>query len=136
MTTLKLIGTYRVPVSEEELRFITEEVTGNSERTQEEVGGLALLEIEVRGASMDFDVGLLRQEGSDQVAYEERYFTVDGSQSLSLDKPAQSDFRVCFFLHHFDASKNVRSPYGDVTPTRLTDMPDRLSEVCVYEHPG
>ncbi len=44
-----------------------------------------LLEIEVRGAPPDFDVGLIHQEGSTQVAYDERYFTVDGSQLLGSD---------------------------------------------------
>ena len=136
MATLKLIGTYRVQVSEEEVRFITEEVTLSPKRTQEEIGGLALLEIEVRGAPKDFDVGLFHQDGSQQVAYDERYFSVDGSQSLGSGRPAQPDFRVCFFLHYFDASKKVTSPYGNLMPTSLTDMPERLAEVCVYEHPG
>ena len=136
MTTLKLIGTYRVSVSDEELQFITEEVTGSRERTQEEVGGLALAEVEVQGARKDFDVGLLHQQGSQQVAHDERYFTVDGLQLIGSDRPDQPDFRVCFFLHYFDPSKTITSPYGDITPAGLTEMPDRLLSVCVYEHPG
>ena len=136
MTTLNLIGAYRVRVSEEEVRFITKQVTGSAERTQEEIGGLALLELEVRGAPKDFDVGSFHQDGSEQVAYDERYFSTDGSQLLGSDRPQQPDFRVCFFLHYFDPSKKVTSPYGDVAPTGLTDMPDLLEEICVYEHPG
>lgn len=135
MTTLTLIGVYRVQVSEEELLFMTENITLSPERTQEEVGGLALLEIEVRGAPPDFDVGLIHQEGSTQVAYDEHYFTVDGSQLLGSDLPKQPDFRVCFFLHYFDPSKTITSTYGELTHARLTDMPERLAEICVYEHP-
>jgi hypothetical protein len=136
MTTLKLIGTYRVSVAEEELRFINEEVTGSAERTQAEVGSLALLEIEVRGAAADFNVGLFHQVGSDQVPYDERYFSVDGSQLFGSDRPEVPDFRVCFFLHYFDAAKPVTSPDGDLVPSGLADTPERLAKICVYEHPG
>ena len=136
MATLKLIGAYRVQVSDEELRFITEEVTLSAERTQEEIGGLALLEVEVHGAPKDFDVGLFHQEGSEQAAYDERYFSADGLQLLGSDRPDQTDFRVCFFLHYFDPSKKITSPYGDMTPPGLSEMPQRLTEICVYEHPG
>ena len=136
MTMLKLIGTYRVSVAEEELRFVTEEVTGSEERTQEEVGSLALLEIEVRGASENFDVGLFHQAGSEQAPYDERYFSVDGAQVFGSDRPEVPDFRVCFFLHYFDAAKPVISPDGELVPSGLADLPERLAEICVYEHPG
>ena len=136
MATLKLIGAYRVSVSEEEQRFITEQVTGRAERTQEDLDGLALLELEVRGARSDFDVGSLHQVDSDQAPYEERYFTVDGLHALGSDPPAIPDFRVCFFLHYFDPSKAITSADGDLEALRLGDMPERLANVCVYEHPG
>lgn len=136
MATLKLIGAYRVSVSEEEQRFMTEEVTGSAERTQEELDGLVLLELEVRGARNDFDVGLLHQVDSEQAPYNERYFTVDGLQTLGSDPPAILDFRVCFFMHYFDPSKAITSPDGDLEAPQLGDMPERLSDVCVYEHPG
>jgi hypothetical protein len=136
MTTLKLIGTYRVSVPEEELRFITVEVTDSAERTQEEIGSVVLLEIEVRGARDDFDVGLLQQAGSDQVPYDERFFSVDGSQLFGSDRPEAPDFRVCFFLHYFDAATPVASPYGDLVASGVVETPERLTKVCVYEHPG
>ena len=136
MATLKLIGAYRVSVSEAEQRFITEEVTGSAERTQEELGGLALLELEVRGAHNDFDLGSLHQVDSDQAPYDERYLTVDGLQMLGSDPPAIPDFRVCFYVHYFDPTKAISSPDGDLEAPRLGDMPERLSNVCVYEHPG
>ena len=67
MTTLKLIGTYRVRVPEEELRFIAEHVTRSAAEAQQEVDGLALLEVEVHDASNDFDIGSFHQDYSDQV---------------------------------------------------------------------
>jgi hypothetical protein len=136
MTTLKLIGTYRVSVSEEELRFITEKVTGSAEWTREEVSGLALLEVEVRGAPEGFARGEFHQAGSDQVAYDERYFSVDGLELIGSDPPGVADFRVCFFLHYFDPSKGISSPYGDLPAGSLREMPERLAKICVYQHPG
>ena len=126
MTTLTLIGAYTVAVSGEELRFITEEVTRNVESAREEVRGLALLEIEVHGASSNFDIGLLHQEGSEQAAYDERYFTVDGLHLLGSDRPDLPDFRVCFFLHYFHPSKKITSPYNDMKATHLKETPARL----------
>jgi hypothetical protein len=136
LTALKLIGTYRVSVSDEELQFITDEVTGSEERTREEVNGLVLLEFEVRDAPADFDPERFHQVGSEQVAYDQRYFTVDDLELIGSERPGTSDFRICFFLHHFDPLIKVTSPYGEMTSAGLTDMPERLASDCIYEHPG
>jgi hypothetical protein len=136
LTALKLIGTYRVSVSDEELQFITDEVTGNEERTREEVDGLVLLELEVRNAPADFDPEKFHQIGSQQVAYDERYFTVEDLELIGSERPGTPHFRICFFLHHFDPSIMITSPYGEMTSTGLADMPDRLASDCIYEHPG
>lgn len=137
-TQLKLIGVYRVSVSDEELRWIAEEVTLSMERALEEVGALVLIEMEVRGAPADFDLGRFHQDGSDQVPYDEKYFSIGGSEIVvdGFDTPNQRDFRVCFFLHYFDATKKIVSPYGEFVPTEIMEMPERLRAVCIYEHPG
>lgn len=136
MTTIKLIGAYRVSVSPEERHFITAEVTGDAAKTEEELSRLALLEIEVRGARDDFDVGSFHQPDSDQVAYDEQYFSVDGLRPRGQVRPAVADFRVCFFLHHFEISEGITSPYGELKSLALAEMPQRLARVCVYKHPG
>jgi len=138
MTRITLVGLYRVAVAEKELRFIAEEITGSMSKAKEEVSGLTLVEIEVRGAPADFDVARFRQPGSEQVAWAEKYLSLDGAAVLSdgSRKPAQSDFRVCFFLHRLDASQQIHSPYGSLGPAEVTEMPERLSRICVYEHPG
>jgi hypothetical protein len=138
MTHIRLIGVYRASVSEDELRFIAEEVTLSMQRAQEEIKGLALVEIEIRGATKEFDLLLLHQDGSDQVAWDEKYFSVDGREVLggSSEKPDQPDFRACFFLHHFEPTKGIVSPYGNLAPSEISEMPERLARVCVYAHPG
>ena len=136
MTTLKLLGAYRVRVAEEELRFITEHVTGSAERTRRELAGLALLEVEVRGADDEFDVGVLHPPGSDQVPYDERYFSLDGLRLFGAERPDVPDFRVCFFLHFLDVTQPIASPEGDLVPPELAETPQRLAELCIYKHPG
>jgi len=106
MNSLSLIGTYRVDVSEGEMRFIAEHVCGSMESAFQEVAGLTLVEIVVRNASPDFDIGLLHQEDTDQVAWDEHYFSVDGTELLN-QQPRTGDFRVCFFLHLFQVTKKI-----------------------------
>ena len=136
MTTVSLIGTYCVEVSAEERRYVTEHVTGNEAQTEQELAGLALLEVLVSGATAEFDLGLFGQEGSDQAPWLERYFSVDGKHCLGEEKPTLSEFRVCFFLHYFRAGSAIRSPYGSMQTSLVTPMPDRLASACIYEHPG
>ncbi|MCU0951007.1 MAG: hypothetical protein MUC68_08045 [Burkholderiaceae bacterium] len=107
MATLKLIGAYRVSVSEAEQRFITEDVTASAERTQEELGGLALLELEVRGAHNDFDVGSLHQVDCDQAPMTSATYQSTDYRRSGRTPPAIPDFRVCFFFHYFDPSKAI-----------------------------
>jgi len=125
-------------VSEEELRFIAEEVTGSMERAREEISGLVLVEIEIRGASHEFDIGRFHQDGSNQVAWDEKCFSVDGSKMMAdgSKKPDQPHFRVCFFLHYFEPTERIVSQDGEMVPGEVTEMPERLRKVCVYEHPG
>lgn len=40
------------------------------------------------------------------------------------------------FFHYFDPSQAISTPDGDLEAPRLGDMPERLSNVCVYEHLG
>ncbi len=137
MTQLTLLGIYRVQVSDEELRFI-EKVAGSLENAKKLVDGLVLLELEVRGATKEFDLGLLHQVHSYQVAWDERYFAIDGSELATerFERPNQPDYRVCFFLHEFDPILGIVSPYGELSPSKVTAMPERLRKICVYEHPG
>jgi hypothetical protein len=136
MATAKLIGIFSVRVSQAEWRWVTENVTGDPKQTEVELGSLALLEVEIRESTADFDVGLFHQADSDQVAWLERYFTSDGLNYLGDTRPEISNFRVCFFLHYFDPERVIVSPYGILQPMAGTEMPKRLSSICVYEHPG
>jgi hypothetical protein len=136
MTQIKLIGTYRVTVTEAELEFIAKVVHG-LENAHEAVSQTVLVEIEVLGADEEFDVGEI-QLPWDQVPYDEIYFSLDGTTVIARDfkKPTATDFRVCFYLHDFDAGDTIVSPYGDLETGEITAIPERLAQICVYEHPG
>ena len=110
MATPTLIVAHRVSASEQEQRFIIEGVTGGAERMHEELDGPALLGLEVRGARSDFDVGSLREVGSERVPRDERGFSDDGLETLGSDPPAASDFRACFFRPCIDHSRAITSP--------------------------
>lgn len=136
MTSVSLIGTYRVEVSPEERRYITEHVTGDEAQTEREIADLVLLELLVSNATPDFDVGLVGQQGSDQAPWLERYFSADGLLCLGEELPILSEFRVCFFMHYFRTGSAIQSPYGNMASPDITSMPTRLVSACAYEHPG
>jgi len=136
MTTVRLIGSYRVDVPEKERRFITEQVTLSEAKTKLEIESLVLLEIEVHSAQNDFDIGLFQQAGSTQAPWLEKYFSIDGEQFLGEDPPNAREFRVCFFLHQFNENAEILSPCGALKSSGITKVPERLLFACKYGHPG
>lgn len=136
MTHVTLVGTYRVVISAEELEFMAKSVHG-IENARAEVARTVLVEIEVHGAESDFDIGQFELPW-DQVAYDEVYFALDGTKfnTSGFDRPDAADFRVCFYLHDFDAGDTIITPYGNLKTGALTDIPERLAKHCVYQHPG
>lgn len=137
MTQIKLIGTYRVTVTDEELEFILG-IAHDRETALVELSRTVLVEVEVRSADSKFDVGDFGLSWG-QVAYDEKYFCLDGTSQIFIerpfDRPSASDFRVCFYLHVFEAGDTITSPYGDLETGAIAPMPDRLAEICVYQHP-
>jgi hypothetical protein len=137
MPQLKLLGAYTVAVEPSERRWITDNVTHDEAATDAELSGLALIEIAVEGNDGgSFDVGTLHQHGSEQRPWLERYFSPDGKNFLGEDRPTHLDYRVCFFLHHFDVSKPIVAPTGSLKVDDLCPVPAHLASICSYEHPG
>lgn len=136
MTQVTLLGTYRVTVTDDELQFIAK-VIGSLEQAREDLSKTALIEIEVRDAGSDFDIGQIRLPW-DQVPYDEVYFALNGIDVIArgFDKPSATGFRACFFLHDLEAGDTITTPYGDLQTAEPMEMPERLAKVCMYEHPG
>ena len=135
MTQIRLIGTYRVTVDDDELNSIAEIVHG-LDNAREAVATTVLVEIEVLGADTTFDIGEIRVAWN-QVPYDEVYLDLSGTTVLArgFDKPTTPDFRVCFYLHEFDAGDPIETPLGELETGELTDIPNRLADICKYSHP-
>jgi hypothetical protein len=135
MTKISLIGTYRVTVTDDELQFMAKCLHG-VENARDELSRTALIEIEVRDADSDFEIGEIDLPW-DQVPYDEIYFALNGIDVIARgsDKPVVADFRACFYLHDFDAGDTIESPYGDLKTGEIVDLPERLARECVYQHP-
>lgn len=137
MTQIKLLETYRVTVPDEELEFMSQMMHGR-ENALDAISRIVLVEIEVRDADSDFDLGQFVTIG-DQVPWDEKYFSLDGTSGIpvhSFERPSASNFRVCFFLHEIETGDTITTPYGELELGEPTDMPERLAKICIYESPG
>jgi hypothetical protein len=100
-----------------------------------EIGGAALIELQVDGRDDRFDAGDFHQEDSEQAAYAETYLTEDGVDVVgeSFEPPSDTRLRLAFFLHFFDPGRNLETSYGSVALPAMTPMPDRLKRLVPYE---
>ena len=104
---------------------------------RQELSSIVLIEVIVKNHDQDFDVGDFLQEESDQVAYDEAFLSIDGSEVISrFNQPNKTELRIVFFLHFFDPAKPIKTSYGDLNVKSLDDMPSRLSELVPYEPVG
>lgn len=142
---IRIVGVYKVPFTEDlfdaamELKYGGVDLTAAQREQAEqavraELGSVVLVECEVTGADGRFEVGHFYQPLSDQAAYDEAFFAADGTILPSrYTKPETLDFRVCFFLHFYDAQKPLESSYGTLQPPSVSDMPERLRGIMRYE---
>ena len=99
---------------------------------------LVLVKIEVTGAPGSPDLAEWHQEGNDQVPWDAVFTTRDCSKVIArdYDAPAGGDFVVSFFLHLFDPSKPLETPWGAVPLSPLQEArPPHLRD-RVYRDPG
>jgi hypothetical protein len=87
---------------------------GDKTYVRRELACLVLVELEVRGATPDFDIGRLHQPANGNVPYDERYFSLDRQSMLgeAFQRPSAGDFAVAFFLHAFEIGKPLQAPWG------------------------
>ena len=133
---LRVTGTYTVRPG---YRAVRDALQRNGERAgvREALATVTLVEIEVLGAPGPPELGLWRQENSDQVPWDEVYTTLDRSAVIAkmYDAPAGGDFAVSFFLHGFDRAKRFETPWGHVVlPMAQEQRPGHLED-RVYVYP-
>jgi len=112
---LRASGTYSVRPG---YRAVRDALQRNCGRTgiREVLATLVLVEIEVFDAPGRPNLGDWHQENVDQVPWDEMYTTLDRSTVIGgpYDAPAGGDFAVSFFLHGFDQSLRLETPWGSL----------------------
>jgi hypothetical protein len=135
--TLRAKGTYAVRPRNQAVKDALQR-TGPREAVRQSLATLVLIEIEVTGAPGRPNLSEWHQNGSDQVPWDEVYTTLDCSTVIGTmhNAPAGGDFVMSFFLHFFDPSKPLETPWGavrlsPVEQARPPHLRDRM-----YRDPG
>lgn len=141
--TVKVLGAYKVEITDEEIKKFLEESFGNtltpSELEEqlvmkhEELSSVVALDVSVKNADENFHIGDFKQPDSDQVAYDEVYLSPDGRSIVSEIQPTDpSNFRTYFFLHFHDRQKPLLTSYGMVNIPEIQPLPDYLKSLHPY----
>ncbi len=91
-----------------------------------ELASLALVEIEVMYATRDFSLLLFKQPHTEFSPYDETYYDAKSLKDLGCNKPTVENFRVTFYLHHFDAVQPLVTPWGEIRCRELQLLPKHL----------
>ena len=137
MPQLTLTGVYRVPVSDE-VRGRALRHLGNLTSVDEELKDLAHIDLIVTGADSYFSLNGFGQDSTGQAAWQDQYFA-----DLSYGSPctreqvagSNSEFRVCFYLHHFRLDEAIVTPYGNLRASGIGDPPISLVKSHPYDYP-
>ena len=138
--TIKVLGAYKVEITDDEIRKFLKESFGNSitanETEQqfilkrEETVSVVALDVSVTNADDNFDIGDFKQPDGDQVAYDEIYLSIDGRSTESQSQPNDpNNFRVYFFLHFYDKNKPLLTSYGTVNIPEIQPLPGYLKSL-------
>lgn len=142
--SIKLIGVYRVKFTKQLFKDAWEEKYGGidlnrkekktaEKYVREELSSIVCVEVLVKNRDQKFDISDFCQPGSDQVAYNDAYLSLDGNELISdYQQPDDKDLRIAFFLHFFNPIMPINTSYGKLTFQEIEDMPVRLSELVPY----
>jgi hypothetical protein len=143
---IEVLGVCKVPLTDEllaeamELKYgylgasNSRERRAAEEQLKRELSSIVLIEVLAKNLDERFDVGDFAQPHEDQVAYDEAYLSLDGTQVLSRGDPPPDDTqRIVFFLHFCDPERPLKSSYGDMTCPLVQPMPERLAGLVPYQ---
>jgi hypothetical protein len=150
--TIKVLGVYALPVSEELLKEQTDILYGAKlkgaarqeaeRRCREQLTSTVMIEALVQNRDDRFRTGDFAQpqagvpRDSWQVAWAEVYLSVDGETRLEPlwpDPPTDKDFRVAFFIHFWNPVAPLLSSYGELQCQPVGEIPERLRRLVPYE---
>ena len=106
----------------------------------------AVFEVLVSYPDATFDIGqfvqpdLAQPESHWQVAWNEKFLTVDGEKLLEVGRgqklPNAQQFRVVFVIHSWKLNLPLRSSYGQLSLPPIQPLPERLWRLAPYELPN
>jgi hypothetical protein len=129
VSLLRAAGTYRVRPG---FRAVREALLRNCGRKgiSEALSTLVLVEVEVVGATSRPDLVNWHQSGSDQVPWDDLYTTMDRSIVIGRmhEEPSIGDYALSFYLHGFDPTKPLETPWGRIVlPPPQDERPPHLA---------
>lgn len=130
MTTVRFVGAYHVQVPESEYAAAMD-CHDDSDYVAKELGSLALVELEVIGMPATTAITEFKQPHTEYVPYDESYFEIGTLAPMPHDQyklPAQDNFRVAFYLHFYDATQPLFTPFGEVRLGQIADAPPHLRQ--------
>ena len=105
-----------------------------------------VVEALVSHADANFDIGAFVQpdpsqrEGRWQVAWNEKFLTVDGEtlheKQTWGEAPDIEQFRIVFVIHFWKPNLPLHSSYGELALPPIQPLPERLWRLAPYEPPG
>jgi hypothetical protein len=102
-----------------------------------EMSSAVLVEVIIEGADERYTADDFSQPDSEQAAYMETYLSSDGTSVISeYDRPSGDFLRVAFFLHDFNATKPLKTSYGEFNVRQPVPIPERLNKIVRYEPVG
>jgi hypothetical protein len=141
--SIELLGAYKVKMTKKLFNEAWDSKYGDSypkkhrkkakKFLREELSSIVLVEVLIRNQDENLNMIDFSQPGADQVAYDEGFLTLDGTELISrYKKPENEDLRIAFFLHFFDPSKPVNTSYGELKVEKIESMPERLTQLVPY----
>lgn len=126
---LRPTGTYRVTPGYQAVRDAILR-HGRHEGIREALSTLVLVEVEVRGATSPPDLSHWHQAGSEQVPWDDLYTSLDRRVVIGRmhEEPSVGDYAMSFYLHGFDPTKPLETPWGRVAlPPPQHERPPHLA---------
>ncbi|MDI1268678.1 MAG: hypothetical protein PSV40_06190 [Polaromonas sp.] len=125
MTRIRFIGAYGVDVPEGAYTAAMD-CHDDSEYVAKELGSLALVELEIFDMPATGSISEFKQPHTKYVPYDESYFDATTFEPLRhplYKLPAAGNFRVAFYLHFYDPSEPLCTPFGSVQVAPVVGPP-------------
>lgn len=142
--TITVLGVYK-PLISAEVWQEQRDVTASDDATRAHFDGLVLIEALAENITESLKLGEIGQMQPEhpndpsymQVPYEEGLLSADGEALLAHGFDWESEkergtFRFGFYLHFYDPSKPLTTPFGEVVCPAVAEAPVRLMMLLPY----